>query len=158
MSESHNNYNYHSAVLDPNEVQEQIINRTSKESININGTRTEKENDSSTANDNLQPSCSEGSEGTIRRPVRKRNRPLRFTDDESARQNEKKKTLENLSEDLQDDGQQNDTKTNVLPDGTLKRRRGRSKACSIEQPLGEIENPPKRPIRRRQLASDRNNC
>lgn len=109
-----------------------------------------KENDAFSANENSQANA-----GTVSRPVRKRNRPSRFTDNplptNQGNREHKSKVLAEKSHEGEDILQ-----NAAGADGSLKRRRGRPKANSTDHASDESQNPPKRPVRRRQVALDSN--
>ncbi|OXU20685.1 hypothetical protein TSAR_000092 [Trichomalopsis sarcophagae] len=119
--------------------------------LQSNSIKIEKENDATSANEHSPPPVTEN---TARRPVRKRNRPSRFTNSEVVKKGDIEKTPTKLLEDSQDSESPEHFKSSTS-DGSLKRRRGRPKV-NKELTLDETQNPPKRPVRRRQAASDRN--
>lgn len=109
---------------------------------------TEKENDVIVAKANSQSSTNEN---VIRRPVRKRNRPSRFVENQTSEQVVDESTL-NLSVEYRlENGSQDSCIAPTTTDGSLKRRRGRSKTIITNLPTDESLNPPKRPVRRRQV-------
>ncbi|KAJ8674641.1 hypothetical protein QAD02_010427 [Eretmocerus hayati] len=100
---------------------------------------TGKENDAFSANEN---SLSSLGDDTVRRPVRKRNRPSRYAEEQSSSQNSSEKIIDYDPDEITE-------ASDTVSDGSLKRRRGRTKNS-------ESQNPPKRPVRRRQPILENN--
>ena len=109
-----------------------------------------KENNASSANEiSRSPSKT-----PVRRPVRKRNPPVRFTENTSTKP-ASDKTSNGLTEELFENHSPELVNNITTANGSSKRRRGRSKPNSLENVLDETHNPPKRPVRRRQANSTR---
>ncbi|XP_058789356.1 E3 ubiquitin-protein ligase RAD18-like isoform X2 [Phymastichus coffea] len=111
-----------------------LVNTTTIDVENINeqkigeNTKTEKENNVLIDDEH----CKSMNETAVCRPVRKRNRPSRYNQSQTSMQ---------------------DCKIVAMPDGSLKRRRGRSNIKSTNLSMDESLKPPKRPVRRRQIVA-----
>ncbi|XP_014216952.1 E3 ubiquitin-protein ligase RAD18 [Copidosoma floridanum] len=98
-------------------------------------------------------------ENKILRPARKRITPARYTEKTCTKQTARVINHVGVTNELQEEEYINSQNSTCSEAGSLKRRRGRPRInSSVERSLDETQNPPKKPVRRRQITPDTTLC
>jgi hypothetical protein len=128
------------AIIDSKQVEEQKISEILEISRHLENIKPEKENNISLANENVQFPINDVA---VCRPIRKSKRLSRKLED-------------NLKSESHVNAKTNNIKSITSSDSSLKRRRGITRTSFTDCPADELQNLPKRPVRRRQAVVDHN--